>query len=72
MESENVHGASEAGIEKDLWMIVAVIQPFKLDAVTLALEAIPNFGGMTVSECRGFGKKKLSGNLRAHTNKTRG
>lgn len=59
MESENVHGASEAGSEEDLWMIVAVIQPFKLDAVTLALEAIPNFGGMTVSECRGFGKEKV-------------
>ena len=59
MESEKVHSMSEAGIEEDLWMIVAVIQPFKLDAVTLALEAIPNVGGMTVSECRGFGKEKV-------------
>lgn len=59
MESENVHSVSETGIEESLWMVVAVIQPFKLDAVTLALEAIPNCGGMTVSECRGFGKEKV-------------
>ena len=39
----------------ELWMVLAIIQPFKLDAVTLALEAIPHFNGMTVSECRGFG-----------------
>ena len=45
----------------DLWMIEAVIQPFKLDAVTLALEAIPAFRGITVSDCRGFGQEKLSG-----------
>ena len=38
-----------------LWMIMAVIQPFKLDDVTLALQALPHFGGMTVSPCRGFG-----------------
>lgn len=43
----------------DLWMVLAIIQPFKLDAVTLALEAIPRFGGMTVSECRGFGHGKV-------------
>lgn len=44
----------------DLWMIEAVIQPFKLDAVTLALEELPAFRGMTVSDCRGFGQEKLS------------
>ena len=43
----------------DLWMVVAVIQPFRLDAVTLALESLPGFGGMTVSECQGFGREKL-------------
>lgn len=43
---------------QDLWMIMAVIQPFKLDAVTLALESLPGFGGMTVSDCRGFGHGK--------------
>ncbi len=43
----------------ELWMIVAIIQPFKLDAVTLALEGLPGFGGMTVSDCRGFGRGKL-------------
>ena len=43
----------------DLWMVLAVIQPFRLDAVTLALESLPGFGGMTVSECQGFGREKL-------------
>ncbi|MFN7943080.1 MAG: P-II family nitrogen regulator [Thermoanaerobaculia bacterium] len=41
-------------------MVVAIIQPFRLDAVTLALESIPGFGGMTVSECRGFGHGKVA------------
>ena len=44
-----------------LWMVLAIIQPFKLDAVTLGLEALPHFGGMTVSECRGFGHGKVAG-----------
>jgi len=44
----------------DMMMITAIIQPFKLDVVTLALERIQGFGGMTVSECRGFGHGKLS------------
>ncbi len=44
----------------DLWMVLAVIQPFRLDAVTLALESIPGLGGMTVSECRGFGHGKVT------------
>ncbi len=43
----------------DLWMVTAIIQEFKLDAVTLALESLPHFGGMTVSDCRGFGREKL-------------
>ena len=41
-----------------IWMIAAIIQPFRLDAVVLALEAIEGFGGMTVSECCGFGREK--------------
>ena len=41
--------------DTELWMVLAIIQPFKLDAVTLALEAIPGFSGMTVSACRGLG-----------------
>ena len=44
----------------DIWMIEAVIQPFKLDAVTLALEEITAFRGVTVTECRGFGQDKLA------------
>ena len=46
--------------DDDLWMVLAVIQPFRLDAVTLALEAQSGFGGMTVSECRGFGREKVT------------
>lgn len=44
----------------DMWMVQAVIQPFKLDAVTLALEELAGFGGMTVTECRGFGQEKFA------------
>ena len=45
--------------DQNLWMIMAIIQPFKLDAVTLALESLAGFGGMTVSDCRGFGHGKI-------------
>lgn len=45
--------------DENLWMVMAIIQPFKLDAVTLALESLSGFGGMTVSDCRGFGHGKL-------------
>lgn len=43
----------------DIWMVMAIVQPFRLDAVMLALEAIEGFGGMTVSNCRGFGREKV-------------
>lgn len=43
----------------DIWMIEAIIQPFKLDVVTLAIEELPEFRGMTVSDCRGSGEAKL-------------
>ena len=43
----------------DLWMVQAVIQPFRLDAVSFALQEVAGFGGMTVSECRGYGRGKL-------------
>ena len=43
----------------ELWMVQAIVQPFKLDAVTRALERVPGLGGMTVSECRGFGHERL-------------
>lgn len=54
-----VRAANEGGTE--LWMVVAIIQPFKLDTVTLALESIPDFMGITVSDCRGFGHGKVRG-----------
>jgi nitrogen regulatory protein PII len=43
----------------DLWMVLAVIQPFKLDQVTRSLEAIAGFSGMTIMPVRGFGQEKL-------------
>lgn len=39
-------------------MITALIQPFKLDDVVLALEHITAFPGLTVTKCRGFGREK--------------
>lgn len=47
-------------MKDEMWMIEAIIQPFKLEAVTLALAGLPGFGGMTVSDCRGFGRGKLA------------
>ena len=41
-------------------MILAIVQPFKVDQVTIALEHLPGFGGMTVSECIGFGHGKVA------------
>ena len=43
----------------ELWMVLAVIQPFKLDSVIRALENVVGFAGITVSDCRGFGREKL-------------
>lgn len=51
---------ADRGTSDDMWMIQAMIQPFKLDHVTLALESIAWFGGMTVLECRGFGREKVA------------
>ena len=38
----------------EVFVVVAFMQPFKLDGVSLALAQIDAFHGMTVSECRGF------------------
>lgn len=43
----------------DLWMVIAVIPQFRLDTVTRALEDVPGFNGMTVTDCRGFGHERL-------------
>lgn len=47
-------------MQDEMWMVEAIIQPFKLETVTLALARVPGFGGMTVSDCRGFGRGKLA------------
>ncbi len=44
----------------ELWMVHAVIQPFKLDAVSAALQHVAGFGGLTASECRGYGWGRLA------------
>lgn len=50
-------GESPPDRSTEVWMVQGILQPFRLDAVTLALEELPGFGGMTVSECRGLGRK---------------
>jgi nitrogen regulatory protein PII len=55
----------EITMSNDMWMVQAMIQPFKLEAVTLALAQVPGFGGMTVTDCRGFGRGKLAADARA-------
>lgn len=39
-------------------LIVAFIQPFRLDAVTRALREIPEFPGASIAEIEGFGQAK--------------
>ena len=41
-------------------LVLAFGQPYKLDAVTRALEYIPRFPWMTVTNGRGFGREKLA------------
>jgi nitrogen regulatory protein PII len=50
---------SDPAARRGLWLVTAIIQEFRLDPVTRALEQVPGFGGMTVSDCRGFGRGKL-------------
>lgn len=47
-------------MNNDLWMVHAVIQPFKLDAVSAALQHVAGFGGLTASECRGYAQGRLA------------
>lgn len=39
-------------------MITAMIQPFMLNKVVSTLETIENFPGMTVTDVRGFGRRR--------------
>jgi nitrogen regulatory protein PII len=41
-------------------LILAVIQPFRLDEVVLSCGDIPGFPGMTVVRARGFGREKFA------------
>lgn len=53
------------GADADLWMVRAIIQPFKLEPVTRALQDVPGFSGMTVTQVRGFGHEKMEAPHRA-------
>ena len=46
--------------QDELWMIQAIIQPFKLDQVTRALHGVEGFSGMSVTGGRGFGRVKVT------------
>ena len=54
---------ADAEAPADLWMVMAIIQPFKLDSVTLAVEALPWLNGMTVTKCTGLRNPGSSGEL---------
>ena len=41
-------------------LIVAFVRPFKLAEIVDAVEADPAFPGMTVLDCRGFGREKTA------------
>jgi nitrogen regulatory protein P-II 1 len=43
-------------------IITAIIQPFMLEKVVEALEGIEDFPGMTVTDVRGFGRRKVTDN----------
>ena len=38
-------------------LIIAIVRPFMLDKIIVALEEIENFPGITVSEAEGFGQR---------------
>lgn len=46
-------------MSEELWMVEAIIQPFKLEPVAIALASLPGFAGVTVTDCRGFGQGSL-------------
>lgn len=41
--------------------IRAYVQPFMLHHITVELLEIPNFPGMSVSDCQGFGNERIGG-----------
>lgn len=41
-------------------LIVAIVRPFKVAEIVDAIEGDPAFPGMTVLDCRGFGREKVA------------
>ncbi len=46
-------------------IITAIVQPFMLSKVTSALEALEGFPGMTITDARGFGRRRSRQEQRA-------
>ena len=38
-------------------LIIAIVRPFTIDKIVVALEEIENFPGITVTDARGFGQR---------------
>jgi len=51
-------------------LIVAIVRPFKVTEVVDAMAADPAFPGMTVLECRGFGREKARSHGQANQEST--
>lgn len=47
-------GISLRSRSDDLWLVVAIVQPFKVDVITLTLARHPAYDGMTITDCRGL------------------
>ena len=41
-------------------LVLAFVQPFKLEAVTRSLKAVEGLSGLTVSDARGFGREWIA------------
>lgn len=63
MPSENLKATSAADPSgQDLWLVVAMVQPFKVDVITLTLARHPAYDGMTLTDCRGLSTRAGRGN----------
>lgn len=41
-------------------LITAIVRPFMIDKIVVALEEIENFPGITISDAEGFGQRPLN------------
>lgn len=73
MESSSVTGGPDdmKGVGHDLWMVQAIFQPFRTDAVLLALEEMPGITGLTIVDCRGLSGRKMIGSEQGRPSPTK-